>query len=291
MSEKRENNDSSRGWQNHTFTFEAFRPTLPLSNFINLFWYYEGPTSPGEMERVLPIGAMQMIIRLGGQTLRVFDPDNLNQHKDFSGSVVSGVHSKPVVLDKTQQDSMIGVHFKPGGSFPFLNFPAGILHNENVCLETLFGRKALDLRDQLIEAKTICHKFRVLEQWLLEVAVCPFEYHQAVSYALRAFELSAYSRSISEIVDRGSLSNKVFIRVFRDQVGLSPKLYCRIQRFQNVLKNIQGEAKPDWTEIALDCGYFDQAHFNHDFKDFSGINPTYYHNCPKDHPHHLPLGE
>jgi AraC-like DNA-binding protein len=69
-------------------------------------------------------------------------------------------------------------------------------------------------------------------------------------------------------------------------VGLSPKLFCRVQRFQQVLKIVRREREVDWAEIALGCGYFDQAHFIHDFHAFSGINPSKYLANYKDFPRH-----
>jgi AraC-like DNA-binding protein len=78
-------------------------------------------------------------------------------------------------------------------------------------------------------------------------------------------------------VTRGiALSERRFIQVFADQVGLTPKVYCRLQRFQGVLRRISSCQEIDWTHVALSCGYFDQAHFNHDFRGFSGINPSTY---------------
>jgi AraC-like DNA-binding protein len=72
------------------------------------------------------------------------------------------------------------------------------------------------------------------------------------------------------------MSTRRLSDVFRSEVGLSPKAFCRIRRFAAVLKRIEGAADVDWTEVALACGYFDQAHFNHDFRAFSGMNPSAY---------------
>jgi transcriptional regulator GlxA family with amidase domain len=84
------------------------------------------------------------------------------------------------------------------------------------------------------------------------------------------------NRAVSSVTDQIGLSERRFIRLFAEQVGLTPKLFCRVQRFQKVLRHIARSSSIDWTEIALSCGYFDQAHFIHDFRAFSGINPSLY---------------
>jgi AraC-like DNA-binding protein len=72
------------------------------------------------------------------------------------------------------------------------------------------------------------------------------------------------------------LSERRFIEVFHEQVGLTPKAFCRVRRFQRVLKSVHGAREVDWAQVALDCGYYDQPHFIHDFRGFSGLTPAQY---------------
>jgi AraC-like DNA-binding protein len=170
----------------------------------------------------------------------------------------------------------MGIDFKPGGAFPFLTLPANELHNEVVSLEMLWGSAVGDLRDQLLDAETPESKFHILEQLLLTQAACPLNLHPAVSYALRAFQYGPNIQTISDITEQISLSTRRFIQVFNEQVGLTPKLFCRIRRFQEVLHMIGSGQQNEWSDIAFAGGYFDQAHFNHDFLAFSGLKPTAY---------------
>lgn len=80
-----------------------------------------------------------------------------------------------------------------------------------------------------------------------------------------------------------------YIQIFRGQTGYTPKVFCRIRRFQKALDCIEASGTVDWSAVALDSGYFDQAHFNHDFRAFSGINPSTYlvHRTPLRN--HVPL--
>ena len=78
------------------------------------------------------------------------------------------------------------------------------------------------------------------------------------------------------MTDAVGLSAKRFIERFKIEVGLTPKRYCRVRRFQQALMLSNRGRNVDWTRVSMDCGYFDQAHFIHDFRSFAGITPTVY---------------
>jgi AraC-like DNA-binding protein len=193
------------------------------------------------------------------------------------------------VIDTAQQASIMGVHFRPGGAFPFFREPAGELRDRVVSLDTLWARAATDLRDRILEARDHGARLRILECALLEQLAKPLERHGAVAFALREFSVAPYLRTVAEVTGQIGLSSRRFIDVFRDEVGLTPKVYCRIQRFQRALRRAQGRRTVEWSAVALDCGYFDQAHFIHDFRAFSGINPSAYLERHTPHLNHVPL--
>src|SRR5262249_52460939 len=115
--------------------------------------------------------------------------------------------------------------------------------------------------------------------------------HPAVALALNAFHGTPEIGRVAEVTGRIALSPRRFIEVFTKEVGLTPKLFCRVRRFQQVLKVISGDGLDvDWADVALSCGYFDQAHFNHDFRGFSGICPSTYMATKTEHFGHVPIG-
>lgn len=270
--------------------FRIYRPHPPLSAYINIFWLYKGYHPPHEMERVLPDGSMQLVINLEEDLIKVYDQKNHNRFESFRGSLISGPQSNFAVIDTACQASTMGVHFKPGGAFPFLNFPADELRNEHVSLDTLWGTKADEMREQLLEAEMPVTKFKILEQYLMELMSHSTIPHPAVVFALRKLQASPHQWKIAEVTEQISLSSRRFIQVFKEEVGLTPKQFSRIRRFQNVLRLIEGEGQVGWTDIALTCGYYDQAHFIHDFRSFSGFSPTIYHLHQGKQKNHVPLG-
>jgi methylphosphotriester-DNA--protein-cysteine methyltransferase len=226
-------------------------------------------------ERLLPGGRMELVIGL--------DAD------DRIGMGLTGVHSRFTVLDTSFTFSVIGAHFKPGGAFPFFGMPAGEFQDLDVPLREVWGRFAEEVRNQLLHATTRESRFRILERALLEKGKGRLEKHPAVEHALKVFDRRELPVSVAEVTEQTGLSARRFIEVFRDKVGLTPKLYSRIQRFQQVIHTLHKLEEPDLAEVALSCGYFDQAHFIHDFREFSGLNPSAYlrHRIP--HLNHVPI--
>jgi methylphosphotriester-DNA--protein-cysteine methyltransferase len=96
-------------------------------------------------------------------------------------------------------------------------------------------------------------------------------------------------RTISDVTGQTDFSQKRFIQLFSDEVGLTPKLYCRIRRFQQVVRGVEKGQRVDWADVALLSGYFDQAHFIHDFQAFSGLNPSAYLMQRTGHLNHVPI--
>ena len=153
-------------------------------------------------------------------------------------------------------------------------FPAGELHNQIISLEELWLGSASDLRDRLRSPMTLENRFRVFEQFLCSrMRSC--DRHPAVEFALREFERLPTS-PISKVIDQIGFSTRYFNQLFRDRVGLTPKLYCRVRRLQHVLRLIEGKEPVNWVDVASTCGYFDQSHLIHDFQTFANCTPTEY---------------
>jgi AraC-like DNA-binding protein len=190
-------------------------------------------------------------------------------------SHLCGARSESLLIDTSKPFSAIGVRFKPGGGFPFFSVPAGELHNVSVPLEAVWGSSAAAVTEQVWSAQSPEARFTVLERALLE-RMNQTERHPAVGYALDEIRNSQGGCAIATLTDSIGLSARRFIEVFRNEVGLAPKLFCRIRRFNEVLLMLDHTPELDWTEIAIGGGYFDQAHFIHDFRAFSGVSPSVY---------------
>jgi AraC-like DNA-binding protein len=242
--------------------FHCWKPGPALSEFVDFLWSYDGYLSPHARERLLPTGTTELVFTKSGD-----------------GGVAGGLagpHSEFMVLETPRPFSVIAVHFRPGGGFPFFGVPSCELHNRSVTLDLVWGRYAATVGDQLWDATTAAERFRILEQTLLTRTHGSLNRHPAVRHALALFDGSNGARRVDDVVQRIGLSSRRFVDLFRSEVGLSPKAFCRIRRFNEALRRIERVTDVDWADIALSCGYFDQPHFNRDFRAFAGLSPSSY---------------
>jgi AraC-like DNA-binding protein len=143
-------------------------------------------------------------------------------------------------------------------------------------LDALGGARATArLREQLLEAATPDAALDVLE-WTLRATCLGRARHPAVAFALEAFLRRPDVGRVGEVTSAIALSPKRFIERFKADVGITPKRYCRLLRFQQAVGRAHAAREVDWAEVALACGYFDQPHCIHDFREFSGLTPTAY---------------
>jgi AraC-like DNA-binding protein len=251
-------------------------PRPPLDSFIESIWVYQNDRVPHALERILPTGAAQLIVNLKEDQTRLYDPGCPHRYVATAGSVLAGVQSRFQVIDTSEQEYVSGVAFKPGGTVPFMRMPAHEASDVDIPLESLWGRRrTATLRERLLESTSLDAKLDVLEAVLQEMWQPP-GLHPAVNFALASFDRAPLTTSIATVTDAIGLSAKRFIERFKIEVGLTPKRYCRIRRFQRAVTMANHGRPVEWTRVALDCGYFDQAHFIHDFRSFAGLTPMGY---------------
>jgi AraC-like DNA-binding protein len=261
--------------------FNFYKPKPPLSKFVDNFWLYDGYEPEHKTERILPTGTLELVINLRQNELLFYDAELTENRSSFSGAIVSGASGRSFSPDTAEAALIIGVHFKPGGAFPFLGLPAGDLADTHVDLETLWGPSAGRLRERLCEARSSAERFQLLQEALLSRLCHGVEQHYAVSAALEMFGKNQAGPRVREVAKHLGLSQRRFIQVFKAEVGITPKLFSRIQRFQQTRTFIQHNPSINWADLAVDLGYFDQSHLIREFLEFSGLSPTDYINRHK----------
>ena len=262
-----------------TMSIHRRLPTAPLNQHVAWLWYYVDLFPDHEREHVLPDGTFELMINLESRPRKLFDRISPARHQSFRRGWISGAHKEYLVIDALQASTMIGAHFKPGGATALLGLPASELTGRVVELDALWGEGIWEWRDRLLATTGPQRKLALFEQLLTErlaqASPKPSKDRQ-VSWALTRLMRVPEVPSIRTLTQELGMSHKHFIQQFRGQVGLTPKLFCRIQRFQQVLVELQSGKTVNWADIACGCGYFDQAHFVNDFVAFAGINPSTY---------------
>ncbi len=255
-----------------------------------MVWVYENRPRPAALERVLPTGAAQLVVNLAEDATRTYDPDKGFACVERAGSILTGPMSQYQIIDTAEQEFVAGVVFRPGGTAAFTAVPTSELVDVDVALDDLWGgRLGSQLRSRVLEAKDVDGQLDAIEAVLLE-RWRPQEGHPAVRFALGELQRSPHLASISRVTEASGLSATRLIEHFKRDVGLTPKRYCSVLRFQRALRHAHAGRTVDWTEVALDCGYYDQAHFIHDFRRFAGVTPSAYEGGRTPFQNHVTLG-
>jgi AraC-like DNA-binding protein len=251
-------------------------PRRPLDAAIQSVWVYSAPPGPFALERILPTGRAQLIVNLTEDRLRAYATDPPYRCTTGPGTVLAGVSSRHAVIDTAETEHVAGVTFAPGGLSYLFNIPAYETRDVDVSLEDLWGRaQTMMLRERLLESRTPAAALDVLEDVLLQ-QWRPESLHKSVVYALDVFHRVPHLARIDAVSRTVGLSPKRFIERFTREVGVTPKRFCRLRRFQRVTTRIHEGQTVDWAQLAIECGYADQAHFNHEFREFSGLTPRRY---------------
>lgn len=226
--------------------------------------------------RIFPTGMFELVFNLRDDELRIYKGNESLLCNRYSGALVSGPYNGFFVTDRAEEASVMGAHFRPGGAFPFLGLSAHELANTHLDLGTIWGRRAEEIRERLAVAPSSGHRFRLLENGLLSKLRRPLEHHPAVSLALDGLGLDTSRAVVRKLAREAGVSDHRFIDVFRSEVGLHPKLFHRVLRFQRALIKVHRLPEPEWSQLALEDGYFDQSHLIRDFLEFSGFSPADY---------------
>jgi AraC-like DNA-binding protein len=257
-----------------TYTYVRHIPPPPLHDYIDYFYYLDG-SMPYPREKILPTGWLDLEINFG-DAIQVYDASGTHLVATCVESWWVGVWSKYGTVVWPPNIQLFGVHFKPGGAYPFLEFPLFELHNQIVSTDVLFGPYAAEIRERLYAAPTIQARFALLEQLLLtRLGESPYGL-KAIRHAVAEIVRLHGALPIRALSDCIGISQNHLLTQFKRMVGVTPKTLARLHRLNHILQSINPIQPVNWAQIAYSSGYYDQSHFNNDFIEFLGHSPTEY---------------
>jgi AraC-like DNA-binding protein len=263
----------------------VYRPASPLTDYTEIIGHWHGTV--GYRSRALPRGAVTVIIDVGQRQQVDFYAADGHTKLSVPPAFVTGSHTASYVSDIAADEPAMAIHFRPGGAFPFFGMPLSDLENVCVGLDQVWGRDGVELHQRLIDAPTVAARFNIVENFLLSRPWSSVRRHPVVAAALAAIEHNPSIR-MADLRDLVGVSTKRLIALFRNEVGLSPKAYARIRRFQAALRLLTA-GFAGGARVAAEVGYFDQAHFVREFRSFTGMTPTQYTEQRILLPSHVPV--
>lgn len=253
--------------------YQEYPPCNILASFVDKFWVTKGNTDYGMRFNILPDGCTDFIFALGEVTNPVDEslPSMQPYHTFFVGSMRS--HSE--LIARTGSIHMMGVRFLACGLPPFISLPLNEFTDQRISstdLPLLFDNY---FTEQLCAKADVHARIQLIEQFLIQ-RLC--QYHPVSKQILAATQLINRSHGqlpISQLSDEICLCQRQLERKFRHATGFSPKEYSRIMKFQHAVAVLrQVHTVNDLHSVAIDCGYYDQAHFGKEVKRLSGSSPS-----------------
>lgn len=263
-------------------------PRPPLDGLIDDLYYLEG--APPYARLTLPASpAALLIVNLGDPFL--VRPGAAVEAAEYADGCVVTTATRAWDFGYPPQTRSVGAHFKPWGLAPFLPMPAAELCDRPVTVEQVWGRPTVaGLRDRLATADRPHDMLTLLEEELMR-RLCEMPGLGLVRHTSSVIAATSGAVAIGDLRDAAGVSNTHLAQRFKELIGVTPKRLARSQRFAATLLAIDFAEPIAWADVAGGAGYFDQAHFGHEFRACTGFTPTRYAEVRRrflrEHPGHV----
>ncbi|UII23177.1 helix-turn-helix transcriptional regulator [Fulvivirga ligni] len=246
---------------------KSFLPCAQLQPFIKSFLIIETHASEA-VNTVFPDTSLVMALRYKGKVSYSVN----NDANDLPTMVLTGLRRSARKMHYELNTGNILIIFKTGGARQFFREPLHLLFESSEPLDSLDGCSGRNrLEDQLSGAESHAHRIQIIQQFLLS-RFRKLENDSLVDAAVQKISNTKGLIRVTELSNELCISVDAFEKRFREAVGTTPKRFSNVIRLQNVVKS-HSKTKT-LSELALDAGYFDQPHFNKDFKIFTGQTPS-----------------
>ena len=244
--------------------YNQFAPPKALKNHIQYFWSLEAKDCDSfeKTFRIIPDGLPGLIFQENMNAIQ-------NDNKSFLPQLfLYGQTTLPVTHTAKEGFRTLGIYLQPTAIKSLFGVDANELLNSHICLNELFGT---NLSEQLFCLTNPEKRIKFLSCFLMKLAAEKKTENPGILYASMQLKKGVPLKAIQHDL---KISERSLQRKFKQLIGISPKLFARISRFQSALNSIRGNQVQRFTDISYQNEYFDQSHFIRDFKEFSGVNPT-----------------
>lgn len=270
--------------------FRTHIPRSPLDQFVAMFLYFDDVNFPHGFDRFLPNGDTEILIDFHDTPQFIYDNTSLKEIQACNRVWASGLRTEPITIPAGNKSEMMVISFKKGMAAPFFPFPMNEIADAVVDADLVWSTDFGLLREQVLATKDISERFRIVEDFLIREFQSQMAINPCVAYAIREMTERPDAVNIARLNGEIGYSQKHFTEMFRRQVGVTPKSYLKIMRFQKAVRTIDIATDIDWGHISLECGFYDQSHFINDFKHFAGFTPEQYAKIQTNYQNYVPVG-
>lgn len=254
------------------FDFRSLQPAQPLGRWVESLWYARG-TVPYTRERIAPTGSTVVVFVLGDPILEIANDGDGEAVSTAFGFMV-GPHDRPVVNQPEGETIAVGVVCTPIGAKPALGLDPALFRGRVVELAETWPR-AVSLRQQFAAEPDPDVMLEIVESELSTQLLEPITGVDRVERTVALLDADP-TRSIGEIADGVGVSHAHLVREFTAIVGMTPRSLARLLRMRRLLAGLDVDDAVGWAALAVELGWYDQAHLIRDFKRHTGVTPTQY---------------
>lgn len=248
------------------------KPSSPLNSYLDSFIFYRGNNKMYPYERVFPDGTVQLIINLEENEKTLMSKNGLFTSQSLKKAWIKGVQKQHSTYRLTNSETTLAIRFTTGGFYALTHIPATELQNIFIDAELIFGPSILSLRERLLCTTDISSIFRIVEEYCFNLFSSSADESSVVTSIINNI-----NTPITDLAKSTGYSHKHMIRLFKKHVGVSPKYYQRMVRFNRALQDILSTTREvNWSDIVFDNGFYDQPHFIKEFQHFAGLTPNSY---------------
>jgi AraC-like DNA-binding protein len=242
-------------------------PTAPLRDFVERIHFGREWVDPAHpvAERVLPDGGVHLIFNLG-------DPPSVPGGAG-AAAVAVGARCEPSIIHMAGRVEHVTVTLRPGGMAALLGVPAAELAGRDVPLDALWGPRAAQALERLAAIPAGRARVAAAEAVLLEALAARARPDALAAEAVRMIERAGGRIRVRALAAAAGVGERRLEQAFHRHVGLSPKAVCRLARFRATVHVLQRQPRRAWTDIAYDCGFYDQSHLVNEFQALAGLAP------------------
>ncbi|MBK9176143.1 MAG: AraC family transcriptional regulator [Flavobacteriales bacterium] len=255
------------------------QPSGPIAHAVEHITFHKGYCPPHTREVFVPDGGCDVVIDLSDAPKQRWHDEHGDRYEMHKRGWVSGMRTSRIIIGTGSGAPMLVLRLRAGALPTLVGLPASELNDTVVDLDLVLGERFTSVRDELGEALDQRGAQAMLDEaeWILAPLFPVRENtHARLSMAYAALHQRGGNGSVRSISAELGCSQKHLNDLFHRHFGLGPKRFGSVIRFQSLLNKLEKETEPDWTQLALEHGYYDQSHMVNTFREMTGLSPTRY---------------
>lgn len=255
--------------------YQEYEINTILQPYVKVIWSMENDASvfDGPPIHILPDSCVELVVHFGDPFKTTFSNNSTSvQTQSF---VVAQMRNF-MKIQSNGKTGIIAARFSALGAYHFFGLPMKEITNREIGLGHLWIDFAAEIEEKVHLAKTTQHRSEIIQHYLQIQLLKNGSIDNGIEFCVNEIKRTKGLVSVEALASKVGISNRHLARRFDKCIGLSPKEFSRIIKFIGSLDTMQHSSYKSLTDVALEAGYYDQSHFIHDFKEFSGMTPGEY---------------